>query len=123
MELKRIGGRPRNISRVLDSHADVPDGRPTNINTGTNSLQFREYQTHAIRWKDKEAFLLVSSPHSFIEAASHWFSQTKSSSVSPAFSYDYQLPPKRFMIVSHTAGIERAALGRVQINNDFDQPL
>lgn len=62
MEGKRIGGRPRNISRVLDNHVDIPDDCSTNINAHTNILQYHEYQTHANRWKDKMHLYSYLSP-------------------------------------------------------------
>lgn len=99
LELKRIGGRPRNISRVLDNPVDIPDGCSTNTNTSTNILQYRDCQINAKRWKDKiHLYLYLSS----IKAASHWFIQT-------TCLYDYQLSPKRFMIVAVTS-VESNAL-------------
>lgn len=64
-------------------------------NTSTNILQYRECQINANRWEDKmhlHLFLSLSS----IKAASHWFIQTNCRD-------DYQLSPKRFMIVTVTS--------------------
>lgn len=101
VELKRIGGRPRNISRVLDNRADVPDGCSTNINTTTNILQYRECQINANRWEDQIHLHLYLS-RSSIKSASHWFSQANS-------LHDYQLSLKLFMIVTVTS-VESNAL-------------
>lgn len=91
--------RPRNISRVLDNPVDIPDGCSTNTNTSTNILQYRDCQINAKRWRDKiHLYLYLSS----IKAASHWFIQT-------TCLYDYQLSPKRFMIVTVTS-VESNAL-------------
>lgn len=99
MKLKRIGGRPRHISRVLDNPVDVPDGCSTNTNTSTNILQYHDCQINAKRWKDQmHLYLYLSS----IKAASHWFIQTTCLD-------DYQLSPKRFMIVTVTS-VESNAL-------------
>lgn len=99
MELKRIGWRPRNICRVLDNHVDISDGCSTNINTPI--LQYWKCQINAHRWKDEMHLYLFPSLSS-IKAASHWFSQTNCLD-------DYQLSPKRFMIVTVTS-VESNAL-------------
>lgn len=98
-ELKRIGRRPRNICRVLDNHVDISDGCSTNINTPIR--QYWECQINAHRWKDEMHLYLFPSLSS-IKAASHWFSQTNCLD-------DYQLSPKRFMIVTVTS-VESNAL-------------
>lgn len=78
---------------------DIPDGCSTNTNTSTNILQYRDCQINAKRWKDKiHLYLYLSS----IKAASHWFIPT-------TCLYDYQLSPKRFMIVTVTS-VESNAL-------------
>lgn len=100
MELKRIAGRPRNISRVLDNHVDIPDGRSTNINTtNVKEMQIDE------RIKCICACTSPSHPSRLpvIDLV------RKLPFREPAFSYDYQLSPKRFMIETVTS-VESNAL-------------
>lgn len=82
-------------------------------NTSVNILQYHDCQINAKRRKDKMHQCLYPSS---IMVASHWFIQTTCLD-------DYQLSPKRFMIVSYITGIERSTLGPLWKKSDFDQPL
>lgn len=85
--------RPRNISRVLDNPAEIPDGCSMSTNTSVNILQYHDCEINAKRRKDKMHLCLYLSS---IRAAGHWFIQTTCLD-------DYQLSLKRFMIATVTS--------------------
>lgn len=105
--------RPRNISSVSDNPVEIPDGCSMSTNTSVNILQYHDCQINAKRRKDQMHQCLYPSS---IMAASHWFIQTTCLD-------DYQLSPKRFMIVSYITGIEHSTLGPLWKKSDFDRPL
>lgn len=105
--------RPRNISSVSDNPVEIPDGCSMSTNTRINIIQYHDCQIKAKRRKDQMHQCLYPSS---IMAAGHWFIQTTCLD-------DYQLSPKRFMIVSYITEIEHSTLGPLWKKSDFDRPL